>query len=134
MTTGRINQVCQMLPKTVQPHATTWHGTAPAAKSTQSCSQLTSAVLETKQALPSKRNSPLDANRRHQQLSEDSAQHHLPAHAWIPHAIKQSQYPKSSNDHNGQCGTQVLLHTVCLVPLNYAPDICYQTPKHKPKQ
>ena len=31
MTTGRINQVCQMLPRTVQPHESTWHGKAPAA-------------------------------------------------------------------------------------------------------
>ena len=42
------------------------HGTAKPQQqtSTRSCSQLTSAVLEMQQALPSKRNSPLDASKK----------------------------------------------------------------------
>ena len=65
MTTGRINQVCQMLPRTVQPHATTWHGTAPAAKKYPRLFTTHKHSAWTKQTLPSKRNLPLDTSQPH---------------------------------------------------------------------
>ena len=61
MTTGRINQVCQMLPKSKLPHGTmALNGSA---AKMQLFASHNSAL--NKETLPSKRNLQLDANKLH---------------------------------------------------------------------
>ena len=90
MTTGRINQVCQMLPKSKLPHGTmALNGSA--AKMQLFASR--NSALEN-QALPSKRNLQLDASKLHiSTITEKALMQQLPARTQSLCVIKQEPVP-----------------------------------------
>ena len=96
MTTGRINQVCQMLPKSKLPHGTmALNGSA---AKMQLFASHNSAL--NKETLPSKRNLQLDANKLHiSTIIKKALMQQQPARTQSLCVIKQNQYPISFNDH-----------------------------------
>ena len=136
MTTGRINQVCQMLLLTVLFHESMDQQSQTAAKA-QSCSQLKEQHLNTHSKHCSVRGThyltpdakapaPTDRRRRHQP----------PARAWKPMLRQESLYPESRNDHKEPFGR--LRNGTATVPQDQTPTRGSELPSlngfHGPKR
>ena len=97
MTTGRINQVCQMLLRYMQPHGTMGHM---AQQQKCICSQLTKQCLNTSNASARRTHNLTPASFTLAPSSMTMLKHKPPAHtqkAACHQAV--AQYPESFNDH-----------------------------------
>ena len=99
MTTGRINQVCQMLLLTALFHERMDERSQTAARNSKLFTTQRTALEHAFKALPSKRNSLLDARRTSTCAPKRRRRHQPPAPAWNPTLRQESLYPESSNDH-----------------------------------
>ena len=129
MTTGRINQVCRMLPRHVQPHGSTARRGSVA--KVQEFTQL-GRTFASEQMLPKPKelyNLTLkQALPKHPQVAGCKKQK-LPANTQITaHCQEAAQYPMSINDHKDTRGKSLEIRcctktcpTICRCPISGTP-------------